>query len=116
MSHTPTPWYSWLPKDCDGGCRTIRTEKGRSHGTYRGTEIASTFGLMDDSEDKANGDRIAATVNFFHSDDGRTVPTDKIPQGGFWEMIRMLERTERYVPPGQFRDEVRALLDRMGVK
>ena len=67
-------------------------------------------------ETRVKMDRIDAYWDFFESDDGRTIPTDKIPQGGFWEMIRMLERTKRYVPPGQFRDEVRALLDRMGVK
>ena len=65
---------------------------------------------------KAYDSRLKTCFEFFKSDDGRAIPTDKIPQGGFWEMIRMLERTERYVPPGQFRDEVRALLGRMGVK
>ena len=60
MAHTPGPWYSWLPRDCDGGCRTIRTEKGRAHGTYYGTELASTHGLANDEEDKANARLIAA--------------------------------------------------------
>lgn len=67
MAHTPGPWYSWLPRDCDGGCRTIRTEKGRAHGTYYGTELASTHGLANDEEDKANARLIAAAPDLLEA-------------------------------------------------
>ena len=91
--HTPTPWYWWLPRDCDGGCRTIRTEKGRTHGGYRGTEIASTFGLSDDDEDKANADLMIACVNAFHDDQGRTL--EDIPQGLVWRLMDASKEFDR---------------------
>ena len=58
--HTPGPWYVHLPRDAAGGCRTIRSQDGRSQGVYRGTEIASTWGLSDDEEDKANAVLLAS--------------------------------------------------------
>jgi len=58
--HTPGPWYASLPRQCSSGCRRIRTEKGRRHGGYFGTELAHTDGLADDDEDKANARLIAA--------------------------------------------------------
>lgn len=58
--HTPGPWFVYLPKGVSGGCREIRTEKGRTHGTYRGTAIASTHGLSDDYQDEANALVMAA--------------------------------------------------------
>jgi hypothetical protein len=60
VSHTPGPWYVWLPRGSDAGCRTIRTEKGRTHGGYHGTELATTNGLSDDAEDAANARLMAA--------------------------------------------------------
>lgn len=58
---TPGPYYVHLPRRCVGGCRTIRTAKGRMHGTYGGTEIAWTAGLRNDAEDKANAELLAAS-------------------------------------------------------
>ena len=106
MSHTP--WsrdeYGHVV-DCHG-----------KQVTMRDLRIALAGAHVGEAEKQTN--EMIATINFFHSDDGRAIPTDKLAemQGGFWEMVKMLERTERYVPPGQFRDEVRALLDRMGVR
>ena len=67
MSHTPGPWYDWLPHGCDGGCRTIRTEEGRARGSYHGAEIAYTCGLADDDEDKANARLIAAAPDLLEA-------------------------------------------------
>ena len=58
---TPGPYYVWLPRSSGQGCRAIRTEKGRTHGTYRGTEIAYTVGLSNDAVDKANANLLAAS-------------------------------------------------------
>ncbi len=57
---TPGPYYVHLPRPAGIGCRTIRTEKGRMHGTYGGTEIAHTVGLANDAVDKANAELLAA--------------------------------------------------------
>ncbi len=90
--HTPGPWYSWLPNGCDSGCRTIRTEKGRTQGGYRGTEIASTFGLADDDEDAANARLLAAAPDLLaaleqlcdacdqHAQDGNPFRDARYPQ------------------------------------
>ena len=58
---TSGPYYVWLPRGADQGCRAIRTEKGRSQGSYQGTEIAYTVGLGDDAEDEANANLLAAS-------------------------------------------------------
>lgn len=63
---TPGPYYVHLPRGSSGGCRTIRTEKGRMHGTYGGTEIATTHGLANDAEDAANARLIAAAPDLLH--------------------------------------------------
>ena len=58
--HTPGPYYVHLPGGADAGCRTIRTEEGRTHGGYNGTEVAYTPGLRNDDVDKANAHLFAA--------------------------------------------------------
>ena len=58
--HTPGPYYVHLPGGADAGCRTIRTEEGRTHGGYNGTEVAYTPGLHNDDVDKANAHLFAA--------------------------------------------------------
>lgn len=63
---TLRPWYVHLPREADGGCRLIRTEKGRTHGAYHGTEIAYTVGLRDDEADKDNAALIVRAVNRDH--------------------------------------------------
>ena len=61
-----------------------------------------------------------ACWNFFEAED-RQIPTDKIPVGGFWEMvdaIKTLMRLADITTPERYDEyqQVRALLDRYGVK
>lgn len=98
MSHTPTPWR-------DERLRILAPDD-------RETIICNVTGAITNPIAKADAAHIVAAINFFHSDDGRTVDTDKIPQGGFWEMLWFIEHMA--VINGD--RKARALLDRMGVK
>lgn len=44
----------------------------------------------------ANARRLKSCWNFFESDDGRAIDTDKIEPGGFWEVIDFLQWIVRY--------------------
>lgn len=74
--HSPTPWrpdqrkrYK-APGQADWDCISVRG-----------------FALSSGEEVEANSERIVAAINFFH---GRDIPTDRIPEGGFWEMADAL--------------------------
>ena len=121
MSHTPASNRLW--------------------GIYNGYQIAVSgedVHVADCWYDE-DAEQIIAEHNFFHSNDGRAIDTDKIPQGGFWEMVNVLQlllaRWDTFTGPerdgwgnmenayydlakhaqGEWR-LARALLDQMGVR
>lgn len=63
--------------------------------------------------------RKVAAVNFFH---GRDIPTERIPESGFWKMADLLGLTLRYVEvldrpwAPELKENIRALLTKLGVE
>ena len=134
MSHTPTPWLIG-PYPAHVSAQRHKTGVSSLDGV-----VAGCAGYMDGQEktrieNEHNAERIVAAVNFFHSDDGRAIDTDKIEPGGFWEAIQVIDqlRTALDDMTNQLPNDERladynfdlaelaeesaiALLDRMGVK
>ena len=92
--------------------------------------IANDKGHVASCETEEEAEFLWKAGNFFHSDDGRTIDTDRIAQGGFWEMVDNMKLTYEIFmaitsiddfattkdKQKEFLLEIRALLDRLGVK
>ena len=89
--HTPTPWH-------------------HNYFEVLGADNFCVFEYMDIDEDEANGPRIVAAVNAFHSPDGREIPTEAITQGLFWEMRDLLHHIG-YEPIGNPNTDAMTCLD-----
>lgn len=103
--HTPTPWKA----SDDLGCKPIKGGKSAGHRQAQYTEIAWTVGLAEEI-DAANAARIVACVNAFH---GRDIPTEKITEGLFWEMVGELEAIADETAATWVCDRIRALLAKL---
>ena len=100
MGHTP-----WTRDEYDH----VIDARGESV-TFR--DISMSVGPKDQEAVDATNTMIAA-VNFFHSNDGRTIDTDRIAQGGFWEMVDIIYGLVHF---NESSYEAETLLDRLGVK
>ena len=109
-------WYCWQ-HDPDRVAARRKASKEKSDKDWAAKE--------------ANWARNEACRLFFHSNDGRAIPTEKLAEmeGGFWlltdklkEITMCFNSARMIMDPtsmeiaGEIVDETRALLDRMGVK
>lgn len=109
MTHTPTPWTNepgtfWI---CDVGNNT------QDPGVWSTAVPAS--GPYPFGEKLADAARIVACVNFFH---GRDIPTENIPEGGFWEMVqtlRMYMGAKHGAEVAHADEKATALLTKLGI-
>ena len=129
MSWTPTPWLLRLnPMRADGvfiGAEPYIEEVNRLSGVEQLTYFRKDITNAQVSPE--NGARIVACVNFFH---GHPIPTENIPEGGFWEMVEeitnlavslnstrfIMENKESRALAGEIVADARALLAKLGIE
>ena len=108
MTHTPTKWVAadWpLILGSDS----------------RGTVVCEMVGARSNPQAAADRACIVACVNFFH---GRDIATDRIPEGGFWEMVALLQenvdrrerRIKEHYPKESYYQRCKALLAKLGIE
>lgn len=116
--HTPTPWVARGL----GGDSIVLAKDHQWHREYptregfypiavpRHYEDKDGFGRTDVSGGFSHADaqHIVACVNFFH---GHPIPTENIPEGGFWEMVDCIQTAGNLGQVG-----ARALLTKLGVE